>query len=135
MPLHPVSRAHALVTALAAFALACRPAAPGGADQGDPTAGQRDLLPTGVRLDPDGSLHDIGQFPLSMIAAPGGGRMVLLLSGWREQGIQVVDRATGAVLQTLLQPAGFIGLAFSPDGRSLFASGGNQDLVYRYDWS
>ena len=61
--------------------------------------------------------------------------MVLLLSGWRDQGIQVLNRTTGAVLQTVLQPAAFVGLTFAPDGRTLFASGGNQDVIYRYDWT
>ena len=113
---------------------ACRPATPGGADEGDPFAGQRGLLPTGARLDPEGSIHPIGQFPLNLVAAPGGKRVVLLMSGWRDQGLQILDRSTGAVAQTLLQPAGFVGLVFSPDGRTLYASGGNQDLIYRYDW-
>jgi YVTN family beta-propeller protein len=121
---------------LTVLALACRPGgrAPGELERNDPLAAQRGLLPTGVRLDPDGSLHDIGQFPLNLAVAPEGDRVLLLLSGWRDQGIQVVDRATGAVLQTALQPAAFLGLAFAPDGRTLFASGGNQDVVYRYDW-
>jgi YVTN family beta-propeller protein len=69
-----------------------------------------------------------------MVLSPEGDRVVLLLNGWREQGVQVVDRSTGSVLQTLAQPAAFIGLAFSPDGKTLYASGGNQDVVYRYDW-
>jgi sugar lactone lactonase YvrE len=38
------------------------------------------------------------------------------------------------VRQKLIQPAAFIGLAFSPDGRTLYTSGGNQDVVYRYRW-
>jgi signal transduction histidine kinase len=73
--------------------------------------------------------------PLAMVLAPGGGQVVVLLNGWREQGIQVIDRRTGKVTQTLLQPAAFLGIAFAPDGRALYASGGNQDMVYRYDWA
>jgi DNA-binding beta-propeller fold protein YncE len=38
------------------------------------------------------------------------------------------------VLQTIDLPAVFLGLAFSSDGRSLYASGGNGDVVYRFDW-
>src|SRR5205823_1916935 len=41
----------------------------------------------------------------------------------------------GRVTQTVLQPAAFLGLAFSHDGKSLFTSGGNQDMVYRYAWT
>jgi DNA-binding beta-propeller fold protein YncE len=80
-------------------------------------------------------MQPVGQFPLAMVASPDGRALVLLLNGYREQGVQVLDRASGAVLQTLPQRAAFLGLAFSPDGRTLYASGGNQDVVYRYDWT
>ena len=91
-------------------------------------------LPNGVRLDPAAPLHAVGQMPLTMISAPEGDRVVLLLNGWRDEGIQVVDRASGRVLQTVHLPSAFLGLAFSPDGRSLYASGGNADVVYRFNW-
>ncbi|HEU5359115.1 MAG TPA: bifunctional YncE family protein/alkaline phosphatase family protein, partial [Gemmatimonadales bacterium] len=91
-------------------------------------------LPTGQRLDPAGVTTTVGQMPLGMALAPDGRRVALLLSGYREQGLQVTDRQ-GQVTQTLPQVAAFIGLVFSPDGRSLYASGGNLDLVYRYAWA
>jgi sugar lactone lactonase YvrE len=90
-------------------------------------------LPTGQHLDPAGVVRNVGSMPLALVAAPGGRRLVLLMNGYLEQGIQVVDR-DGVVRQKLIQPAAFIGLAFSPDGRTLYASGGNQDVVYRYRW-
>ena len=94
-----------------------------------------DRLPTGVRLGPAGRSFDVGSFPLAAVLSPDSNRIVLVLDGWREQGIQVVDRASGAVVQTLLQPAAFIGIVFAPDGRSMYVSGGNQDVVYRYAWA
>jgi DNA-binding beta-propeller fold protein YncE len=72
--------------------------------------------------------------PLAMTLSPGRDRVIVVLSGWREQGVQVVDRASGRVLQTIRLPAAFLGVAFSPDGRSLYVSGGNQDVIYRFDW-
>src|SRR4029078_3860260 len=48
---------------------------------------------------------------------------------------QVVDRNSGSVLQKISLPAVFLGLAFSPDGQSLYVSGGNQDVIYRFAWS
>lgn len=92
-------------------------------------------LPTGVTLDPATPAHKVGSFPLAIAMAPEGDRAALLLCGWREQGVQIVDTATGAVTQTLTQPAAFIGLAFSPDGKMLYASGGNEDAIYAYRWS
>ncbi len=81
-------------------------------------------LPTGVVLDPAGASFEIGQLPLAMVTAPEGDRVVLLLNGWRQQGIQVINPATREIVQTLLQPAAFLGLAFAPDGQTLYASGG-----------
>ena len=73
--------------------------------------------------------------PLAILPAPGpAGRAVLLLSGWRQQGLQVIDIDTRRVLQTLAQPGAFLGLVFSHDGKTLYASGGDDDSVWRYDW-
>jgi YVTN family beta-propeller protein len=111
-------------------ALACRPAVPNsGLAQDEPRR-----LPTGQVLDPAGVTRPVGQMPLGMLPAPDGRRLVLLVDGWRQHGLQVVDRQ-GAVTQWLPQWAAFVGLAFSPDGRSLYASGGNSDVVYRYQWA
>src|SRR4029077_18776404 len=42
--------------------------------------------------------------------------------------------ATGQVTQELPQASAFVGLTFSPDGHALYSSGGNGDVIYRYDW-
>ena len=91
-------------------------------------------LPTGLRLDTVGTSSDLGSLPLKIVPAPGGRRLAVLLSGWREQGLQIVERSSGRVIQTLPQAAAFLGLAFSPDGKALYVSGGNEDVVYRYAW-
>ena len=92
-------------------------------------------LATGVRLDAEGEFIDLGSMPLGMALAPEGKRLVAVLSGWREQGIQVVDLESKKVLQTIPQEAAFYGVAFSADGKELYVSGGNEDLIYAYSWS
>jgi YVTN family beta-propeller protein len=92
-------------------------------------------LSTGVSLDPAAEPHVVGNFPLAIAAAPGGERVALLLNGWRQQGVQIVDRKSGAVIQTLPQIAAFIGLTFSADGKMLYASGGNDDSIFVYRWN
>jgi YVTN family beta-propeller protein len=91
-------------------------------------------LPTGAVLDPVGATFDVGPYPFTMIPAPEPDRVVMLLAGYRGNGVQVVQTTTGKVLQTLPQPAAFVGLAFDAGGRHLYASGGNRDLIYVYDW-
>lgn len=91
-------------------------------------------LPTGARLDPAGPSVPLGSMPVAMTFSPDSSRIVVVLSGYREQGIQVIDVAAGGVAQTLVQPSAFLGATFSPDGRRLYVSGGNRDLVYAYAW-
>ena len=123
-----------VLLALCIAAGACgRPRAPVSRDLNGPDDAHR-RLPTGVSLDPAGTATPVGQMPLSMVLSPDASRVVLLLAGWREQGIQVIDRASGRVVQTLAQPSAFVGLAFAPGGRALYVSGGDGDLVYRYTW-
>jgi DNA-binding beta-propeller fold protein YncE len=91
-------------------------------------------LPTGVRLDPAGEAVDLGSLPINLVLAPEKDRAVVVLSGWREQGVQVVDLKTRKVTQTVLQDGAFYGAAFSPDGHTLCVSGGNTDMVFVYAW-
>jgi YVTN family beta-propeller protein len=92
-------------------------------------------LPTGVRLDPVGQAIDLGSMPLAMAIAPGGEKAAVILSGWREQGVQIVDLKSSRVLQTLPQEAAFLGIAFSRTGKELYASGGGDDSVFCYSWN
>ena len=91
-------------------------------------------LPTGVLLDPAAPASPLGNFPVALVLSPEKDRAVVLLSGWRQQGLQVVDLASRAVVQSLGQRSAFLGVAFSPDGSTLYASGGDDDLIHVYSW-
>ena len=91
-------------------------------------------LPTGARLDPAGPSVNAGNLPLAMAVSPDRAYAVLLLNGWKERGVQVVDRRAGRVTQTIPLGSAFLGLAFSPDGRTIAASGGNADVIYLLEW-
>src|ERR1019366_1081852 len=109
---------------------ACRGANPGNIA----SRNEEPRLPTGAHLDPAGRATEVGSLPLAMVPSPDGRHLVLLINGFREQGIQVVDRASGAVTKTVQQRAAFLGLVFSHDGQSLYASGGDDDVIYHYRW-
>ncbi len=132
-------RRHFPDASTALFALlalaACQAAPPQSPQDGHVLGTSIGRLPTGVHLDPAAPQHPVLSFPLGMAVAPDSAHIAMSMDGWTTQGVQIVDRATGAVTQTLEQRAAFIGIAFSPDGRMLYASGGNQDVVYRYDWA
>lgn len=91
-------------------------------------------LPNGLTINPAGRLFDVGNMPLSAIQASDG-NIVLLLSGFREQGVQIVDPRAGKILQTVPQGSAFLGLTFSSDGKMLYASGANEDAVYEYSYN
>jgi hypothetical protein len=55
-----------------------------------PTSRQ-ERLPTGATLDPAGVSIPLGSFPVAMIFSPDSSRIVAVLSGYREQGLQVID--------------------------------------------
>ena len=57
-----------------------------------------------------------------------GGRAAVLLCGYAEEGIDVVDVAAGTRTR-LTMPKAWLGLAASADGKTLYASGGGDDVV------
>lgn len=111
------------IAVLLAFCCACQPA-----------AHEPHRLPTGAVLDPVGVGIALGSMPVAMAFSHDSSRIVVVLSGYREQGIQIIDRASRRVVQTVVQRAAFLGACFSPDGRTLYVSGGNRDQVYVYAW-
>ncbi len=123
----------ALLTSLAASAPDGQARHTHGARPGTETQG-RPRLPTGASLDPAGRSYPIGNMPLAASASPEGRFVVVSLAGWREQGLDIVDRSTGTVVQHLPQAGAFLGLAWSADGRTLYVSGGVTDMVYQYAW-
>jgi YVTN family beta-propeller protein len=127
--------ARSALSLLLAFLMACAgskqpPAVPAAAT--NPSSSAR--LPTGVHLDPAGRSIAVGNMPLGMIASSDGRYLVVSLSGWREQGIEIVDRTSGRVTQRLPQRGAFLGLAWSENGGTLYASGGAADVIYVYSY-
>jgi len=69
-------------------------------------------LPTGVRLDPAATLAPIGPMALTMRLTPERNRIAVSLGGYAKQGVQIIDVATGKVVQELEQASAFVGLVF-----------------------
>ena len=130
---HPAIRPGilALLALVALSAVAIGEDAPTPADLG---RSYTDPLPTGLHLDGVGDAIELGSLPLGMALAPGGDKVAVVLSGWREQGLQIVDLKSRRAVQTLTQDAAFLGVVFARDGRELYVSGGNDDSIFVYSW-
>ena len=66
-------------------------------------------------------------FPMSLAVAPDG--RVLVLSGGAKASIGVVNGAE------LPLPDAWLGLTFSPDGKSVYAGGGSRGVVYEFSYA
>lgn len=89
-------------------------------------------LPNGWSLTPAGKLIPLGDLPLNMAISPSKKLVAITNNGESDQIIQLVDIDKGTVLDTIVISQSWLGLTFSSDGNSLYASGGNENKIYRY---
>src|SRR5262249_56484233 len=54
--------------------------------------------------------------------------------GGRPRGWGAVDSEGGGIRQRMEKPATFLGMVFSPDGKNVYVSGGNGDVISAYAW-
>ena len=87
-------------------------------------------LPNGWKLSPAGTATALGDLPLSLEISPDGRLAAVANGGWGENSVQLLDAATGRVLDTRVVPAAWAGLAWAPDGRTLYASGGQHNRIH-----
>lgn len=80
------------------------------------------VLPNGWTVTPAGSMTTLGTLPLHMAVDPTGKWIAVTNSGYATEGVAVVNAATGAIASQATLAGTFYGIAFSPDGRTLYAS-------------
>jgi len=83
-------------------------------------------------LTPAGTVLDVGEVPLGAVLSPDGKWLAVLNCGQGMESVMLVSTATRTVQATADIPrpkAVFQGLAFSADGRTLYASGGPTDIL------
>jgi YVTN family beta-propeller protein len=121
--------------ALAAFAAGGAASPPGpDARQLPGPAAQDTLLPNGWRIAPAGRHVGVGDLPLALAESPDGRYAVVTNNGYAKPTLTVVDLRRLAVVQTLPIQSAWLGLAFHPDGRRLYASAGAANAVYELSW-
>jgi YVTN family beta-propeller protein len=82
-------------------------------------------LPNGWKLSPLGKSLETSDMVLNATAAPDGLAVIAMHAGYNPHGLVVVDTKTDEIVQRILLKSAWFGLAWSPDGKRLFVSGGN----------
>jgi YVTN family beta-propeller protein len=83
-------------------------------------------LPNGWRITPVGKpIATIGDWVLNAVVSPDGKIVVATHSGYQPHGIDVIDVRTRNLVQQIPLKTTWLGLAWSPDGHTLYVSGGN----------
>jgi DNA-binding beta-propeller fold protein YncE len=93
-------------------------------------------LPNQWRLKPAGRHLELGDFPVNVALHPTGQFAAVLHAGFGTHEVVVVDlnpKRTRIVSRAPIDQA-FYGLTFSPDGRQLFASGGEFEVVHVFEF-
>jgi len=87
------------------------------------------LLPNGWRIAPAGRHIAVGDLPLAMAESPDGRALVITNNGYAKPTLTVVDLRHLYVRQKVEMEDAWLGLAWHPDGKRLYASGGAASTV------
>jgi YVTN family beta-propeller protein len=82
-------------------------------------------LPNGWRITPVGKSLETNDMVLNATPAPDGLAVIVMHAGYNPHGLVVVDTKTEEIVQRIPLKSAWFGLAWSPDGKRLFVSGGN----------
>lgn len=90
-------------------------------------------LSNGWKLSPVGKMFPLGDLPLNIAVHPSGKMLAVTNNGQSIQSIQLFDTAKMQQLDSVVIAKGWLGLTFSKNGKYLYASGGNDNWIMRYE--
>ncbi len=96
-------------------------------------SGQKVKLPNGWSLSPAGKSFPLGDLPLNIAVSPSQKWMAVTNNGQSVQSIQLIDVKSEKVVDNFVVGKSWYGLKFSQDSKSLYASGGNDNWIYKFD--
>ena len=93
-------------------------------------------LPNGWKLNPAGTHVEVGDLPVNIQIHPTGQFAAVLHCGWKEHEVHILDlnAKKRKIVCRVTVDQSFQGLAWSPDGKQVYASGGEFDLVHIWDF-
>ena len=98
----------------------------------DEIESHRILLPNGWSLTPAGKTLNLGDLPLNIAVSPSEKLAAITNNGQSDQSIQLIDLEKEIVIDSATIGKSWLGLAFSANGKYLYASGGNDNMILRY---
>ena len=93
-------------------------------------------LPNQWKLNPAGKALEVGDLPVNIQLHPTGQYAAILHCGYKDHEVQIIDLnpKKRKVICRITVDQAFYGLTFSPDGKQLYASGGEFDIVHVWDF-
>ncbi len=90
-------------------------------------------LPNGWSLTPIGKSLPLGDLPLNMAVSPSKKLIAVTNNGQSVQSLQLIDAVNDKVVSTVVIPKSWYGIKFSSDEKFLYASGGNDNWILKYE--
>lgn len=84
------------------------------------------FLPNGWSITPAGEHLPAKDAVLNLALSPDGKHMAALSCGYNEHEVLLIDTETGKSVQRVMLPTAWLGLAWAPNGETLYVSGGNR---------
>lgn len=91
-------------------------------------------LPNGWKLSPGGEKYTLGDLPLQMITDPSGRYLIVANAGQSDHSLMVFDMELRKITDSVSVKATFYGLAFDISTNQLYSSGGNLNVIGRYQF-
>jgi DNA-binding beta-propeller fold protein YncE len=95
----------------------------------------RTLLPNQWTIEPAGKQIQLGDFPVNIAVHPKEPWVAVLHCGYGVHEVVIVDLKGNAITDRFKFPQSFYGLAFDPEGKRLFASGAEFEVVHQFNFA
>jgi YVTN family beta-propeller protein len=103
-------------------------------EQVGPLADGGFLLNSGWRVKPAGTQIALDTLPMSSLLSKDGRFLVVLNGGYNPPSLSVLNTADGHEIGRTPVTDAWLGMAFSPNGKTLWVSGGSQAAVYEFSF-
>ncbi len=87
-------------------------------------------LHNGWKVTPAGELHEIAQMPIGVALSPDRKQFAFACAGYGAHTLTLISAQTGKIQQVLPVDSAWNGVAWSPDGATLYLSGGGQPKIH-----